>query len=326
MLHYSDIVAARRAIEPYLHRTPMIRSKTLSDLWGANIYLKLECWQKTGSFKPRGAFNKLLTLSEAERAAGVVGVSGGNHAQGLAFAAKVLGISSLICMPESTPQNYLSATRDYGAEIRLFPDIHTAFKAAELIQAEGRVYVHPFDDPSVAAGQGTLGLEIAEEVPKLSRLFVSIGGGALIGGIATALKESPKAPGDALPRIIGVETEGADVMARTIAAGRLVTLPAITSIARTLGSPSASPLTFDLASRLVDDFLVVSDAEALDQLFFLLERAKILVEPAAACCLAAAARQAHQFQPDENIVILLCGGNVSIDDLCAWHRNFHEPE
>ena len=322
MLQYSDIVAARLAIQPYVHRTPMIRSRTLSDLWGANIYLKLECWQKTGSFKPRGAFNKLLNLSDPERAAGVVGVSGGNHAQGLAYAAQVLGISSLICMPESTPENYLSATRGYGAEIRLFPDIHTAFEAAEQIQAEGRVYVHPFDDLKVAAGQGTLGLEIAEEVPKLSRLFVSIGGGALIGGIAIALKESPKLHGDALPRIIGVETEGADVMARTIAAGELVTLPAITSIARTLGSPSASPMTFDLARRLVDDFVVVSDAEAVEQLFFLLERAKILVEPAAACCLAAAAQHANQFQPDENIVILLCGGNVSFNDLCIWHRSF----
>jgi threonine dehydratase len=324
MLQYSDILAAQLAIQPFIHRTPMIRSRTLSDLWGANIFLKLECWQKTGSFKPRGAFNKLLNLSESERTGGVVGVSGGNHAQGLAYASQVLGISSLICMPESTPQNYLSATRDYGAEIRLFPDIHKAFEAAEQLQAEGRVYVHPFDDLLVTAGQGTLGLEIAEEVPNISRCFVSIGGGGLIGGIATALKEAPKDHCDLKPQIIGVETEGADVMARTIAAGRLVTIPKITSIARTLGSPSASQMTFDLARRLVDDVVVVSDAEAVDQLFFLLERAKILVEPAAACCLAAAARQSSQFRPDENIVVLLCGGNVSAADLCTWHRQFNQ--
>jgi threonine dehydratase len=319
MLQLSLIQAAQPAIRPYLHRTPMVRSQSLSDRWGANIYLKLECLQKTGSFKPRGAFFKLLNLSPEERARGVVGVSGGNHAQGLAYAAKVLGVSSIICMPESTPQNYLSATRNYGAEIRLFPSIHAAFDAAIQMQAEGRVYVHPFDDPLVAAGQGTVGLEILEDLPNLSRCYVSIGGGGLIGGIATVLKESQTKVNC---RVIGVETEGADVMAKTIAADRLITLPAITSIARTLGSPSASPMTFALVKRLVDELVVVSDAEAVHELFYLLERAKILVEPAAACCLAAAARQASTFQPGENIVILLCGGNVSAADLCAWYKQF----
>jgi threonine dehydratase len=319
MLPLSLIQAAQPAIKPYLQRTPMVRSQSLSDRWGANIYLKLECLQKTGSFKPRGAFFKLLNLSPEERARGVVGVSGGNHAQGLAYAAKVLGVSSIICMPESTPQNYLSATRNYGAEIRLFPSIHAAFDAAIQMQAEGRVYVHPFDDPLVAAGQGTVGLEILEDLPNLSRCYVSIGGGGLIGGIATVLKESQTKVNC---RVIGVETEGADVMAKTIAADRLITLPAITSIARTLGSPSASPMTFALVKRLVDELVVVSDAEAVHELFYLLERAKILVEPAAACCLAAAARQASTFQPGENIVILLCGGNVSAADLCAWYKQF----
>ena len=325
MLAYSDIQAARQRIAPYLHRTPLWRSHTLSARWGANVYLKLECLQKTGSFKPRGAFNKILSLSEAERARGVVGVSGGNHAQGVAFAARTLGISAVICMPEATPTNYLEATRGYGAEVRLFPDIHAAFAAGQTMQAEGRVYVHPFDDPLVAAGQGTVGLEMVEELPHITRCYVSIGGGGLIGGIATALKSAPatEASTHAAPtRVIGVGTEGADAMARSIAAGRLIELPAITSIARTLGAPSVSPLTLELTQRLVDELLVVSDAECVRELIYLLERAKILIEPAAACCLAAAARQADQFQPEDNIVILLCGGNVSLADLCSWRTQF----
>jgi threonine dehydratase len=320
MLQLSQIKAAQQAIKDYVHRTPLIRSQTLSDRWGANIFLKLECLQKTGSFKPRGAFYKLLSLTPEERSRGVVGVSGGNHAQGLAYAAKILGVPSVICMPESTPENYLTATRNYGAEIQLFPTIHAAFDAAKLIQAEGRVYVHPFDDPLVAAGQGTVGLEILEDLPNLSRCYVSIGGGGLIGGIATVLKES--LPVGSSCKVIGVETEGADVMAKSIAANDLIIMPAITSIARTLGSPQASPMTFDLVKRLVDELLVVSDAEAVHELFYLLERAKILVEPAAACCLAAAARQSSSFSIDENIVILLCGGNVSAADLVSWHHQF----
>jgi threonine dehydratase len=320
MLQLSQIKAAQQAIKDYVHRTPLIRSQTLSDRWGANIFLKLECLQKTGSFKPRGAFYKLLSLTPEERSRGVVGVSGGNHAQGLAYAAKILGVPSVICMPESTPENYLTATRNYGAEIQLFPTIHAAFDAAKLIQAEGRVYVHPFDDPLVAAGQGTVGLEILEDLPNLSRCYVSIGGGGLIGGIATVLKES--LPVVSSCKVIGVETEGADVMAKSIAANDLIIMPAITSIARTLGSPQASPMTFDLVKRLVDELLVVSDAEAVHELFYLLERAKILVEPAAACCLAAAARQSSSFSIDENIVILLCGGNVSAADLVSWHHQF----
>lgn len=320
MLQISHIQAAQQAIKSYVARTPLIHSQTLTDRWGANIYLKLECLQKTGSFKPRGAFFKLLSLSAEERARGVVGVSGGNHAQGLAYAARKLGISPVICMPENTPANYLSATRDYGAEIRLFPSIHAAFDAAEQLQAQGRVYVHPFDDPLVAAGQGTVGLEILEDLPNVSRCYVSIGGGGLIGGIATVLKSSLS--GESSCRIIGVETEGADVMAQTIAADELVTLPAITSIARTLGSPQASPMTFDLVKRLVDQLLVVSDAQAVHELFYILERAKILVEPAAACCLAAAAQQSSTFQPHENVVIVLCGGNVSATDLVSWHEQF----
>lgn len=319
MLELSQIQAAQKAIAAHVHRTPLILSHTLSQRWGGNIYLKLECLQKTGSFKPRGAFNKLLNLTAEERGRGVVGVSGGNHAQGLAYAATKLGISSVICMPETTPANYLKATEGYGASIRLYPTIHDAFDAAAALEQAGRVYVHPFDDPLVAAGQGTVGLEIIEDLPDVTRCFVSIGGGALIGGIATAIKcLRPNC------RIIGVETEGADVMYRSIAANELVTLPAITSIARTLGAPRVTEFSLNLTKRLVDKLLVVSDQHAVKELFFALERTKLLIEPASSCCLAAAELESASFSKDENIVVLLCGGNVAVEDLCQWRQQFDQ--
>ena len=312
-LSIDQIREAQERIRPYVRRTPLIHSTTLSRELGASVYLKLECLQKTGSFKPRGAFNKLLTLTPQQRQQGVVGVSGGNHAQGLAYAARQLGIQATLCMPASTPQNYLDATRDYGARIVLADDIRAAFAMAQQYQAEGLVLVHPFDDPSVAAGQGTIGLEIIEDLPNVSRVYISIGGGGLIAGVATALRHAHPSV-----HIVGVETRGADVMARSVAAGSLVEMPAITSIAKTLGSPKASAFTLDHVQALVDELLVVEDAEAIDAMRFLLERTKTLVEPAASCCLAAARRQQDALAPEDAVVILLCGGNVAIADLVGW--------
>lgn len=308
-----QIREAGQAIGGYLHRTPLVRSETLSRELGANVYLKLECLQKTGSFKPRGAFYKLLSLTPEQRAVGVVGVSGGNHAQGLAYAARQLGIQATICMAATTPTNYLDATRGYGAKIVLADDIRAAFAAAEQLQSQGLVLVHPFDDPEIAAGQGTVALEILKDLPEVSQVYISIGGGGLIAGMATALREArPEV------RVVGVETIGTDVMARSVAAGELVEMPASTSIAGTLASPKASAFTLEHVQRLVDDLVVVSDEETVDALCFILERAKVLCEPAAACCLAAARRQRERFQPDDHVVLVLCGGNVSVSDLCSW--------
>jgi threonine dehydratase len=317
MLSLDMICRAQNRLRGLVHRTPLIHSAALSDHLGVKVYLKLELLQKTGSFKPRGAFNKMLSLSEAERKCGVVAVSGGNHAQGVAFAAKRLGISAVIAMPAGTPRNYLDATRGYGAEIALVNDIHAAFAESRRLQAEGRVMVHPFDDPLVAAGQGTIGLEILEDVPNVTRVYVSIGGGGLIAGIATALKAiRPEV------RVIGVETHGADAMAQSLAAGRLVELPAITSIARTLGAPCVSDFTLRTVQERVDEVVVVNDASAVQALTFILERTKYLTEPAASCCLAAAARHREQFRADDQVVLLLCGGNLSVADLCAYQQRF----
>ncbi|MBI1831696.1 MAG: threonine/serine dehydratase [Planctomycetes bacterium] len=316
-LFLDDICRAQHRLRGLVHRTPLIHSATLSEHLGASTYLKLECLQETGSFKPRGAFNRILAMSPEERKRGVVAVSGGNHAQGVAYAARHLGIAATICMPAGTPRNYVDATRGYGAEVVLCPDIKGAFAEVARRQEMGRMLVHPFDDPLVAAGQGTVGLEILEDLPGATRIYVSIGGAGFIGGIATAIRTiKPDA------KIIGVETRGADAMAQALAAGRPVELPAITSIARTLGAPKVSDFTYRLVRELVEEVIVVEDAEAARALFFLLERTKYLTEPAAACCLAAAQRQRATFTAKDQIVIVLCGGNVSAEDLAHFHARF----
>jgi threonine dehydratase len=317
MLTLDMICQAQHRLRSRVHRTPLVFSAALSAHLGARVHLKVECLQKTGSFKPRGAFNKLLSLSAEQRQRGVVTVSGGNHAQGVAYAARQLGISATIAMPASTPRNYLDATRGYGAEVVLTPDIRAAFAEVDRLKAQGRVLVHPFDDPLVAAGQGTIGLEILEDLPSVRRVYVSIGGGGLITGVASALRAVNPAV-----RVIGVETHGADAMARSLAAGELVELPAITSVARTLGAPKVSEFTLRHVRALVEGVMVVDDAAAVRALFLLLERTKYLTEPAAACCLAAAEQQRDQFTPDEDVVLLLCGGNVSGDDLALFWQRF----
>jgi threonine dehydratase len=237
-------------------------------------------------------------------------VSGGNHAQAVAYAARVLGLRSVVLMPEFTPRNYVEATRGYGADILFAPDVRTAFDRVAEHEREGWAFIHPFDDLEVIAGQGTIGLEILEDAPQVTDIIVSIGGGGLIGGIAAAVKALKPAV-----RIWGVETEGADCMSKSLAAGKIVTMEAITSIARTLGAPAPSKRTLFMAQQMLESVTVVSDAEALAALRFLLERLKILTEPAASCTLAAADRLQEKFGPGSHVVLVLCGGNMPTEDL-----------
>ncbi len=309
-----DITAikeARERIKPYIKRTPLEHSETLSKYLGTNVWVKLELFQKTGSFKVRGAFNKLLSLSDEERKRGVVAISGGNHAQAVAYASSVLEVDAVILMPESTPQNYIDATKNYGAKIDLQPTIGAAFAKIKSYEDEGRIFIHPFDDPLVMAGQGTLGVEIMEDMPGVTDIIVSIGGGGFGGGVSTAVKAMKPTV-----RIFGVETMGADCMSQAIKAGHLVELAAITSIAKTLGAPSVSPRTLALAQEHLEEVLVVPDEEAVNELKFILERLKILTEPAASCTLAAALRLKDQFNRNNNLVLIFCGGNISLADLC----------
>src|SRR5687767_9054561 len=260
-MEITSIKDARERIAPHIKRTRLERSEMLSGHLGTNVYVKLELFQKTGSFKVRGAFNKLLSSSKDDLARGVVAVSGGNHAQAVAHASSVLGLDAVVLMPSSTPKNYVDATRGYGAKVELTSTIAEAFAAADEFRSQGRVFVHPFDDELVMAGQGTLGLEIVEDLPDVTDVVVSIGGGGLMGGVASVLKATKPDV-----RIWGVETVGADAMSQALAAGHPVTLPAITSIANTLGAPAVSQTTLAAAQNYLESVTVVSDDDALDAL------------------------------------------------------------
>jgi threonine dehydratase len=305
-----QIEAAAERIAPYVQRTPTVRDGVLSERFNSNFYLKLELLQNTGAFKVRGAFNKMLSLDQDESGRGVVAVSAGNHAQAVAFACRELGRQALILMPEDTPENYLSQTKRYGADVRLFPTLADAFEAAKGYEHQGRVYIHPFDDPLVIAGQGTIGLEILEDVPDVTDVVVSIGGGGLAAGVASAIKAIRS---DA--NIWGVETRGAHSMSAALDAGRVVELPHVGSIARTLCAPAVGHLPFEIAKRHLSSVTVVEDTETVDELFYLLDRTKVLAEPASACTLAAANRLREHFTPLSHVVLILCGGNVGLTDL-----------
>ena len=318
MLSLDKIQQAQQRIRKYVKRTPLVRSRTLSEMLGANIYLKLEIFQTTGAFKVRGAFNKILTELDRAKGAGVVAVSGGNHAQAVAYAGKVLGCKTVILTLKSTPRNYIDATRGYGADVIQFDDIPQAFCKAHECERQGMLFVHPFDDPLVMAGQGTLGLEILEDVPELTDLFVSIGGGGLMSGVAVAIRSQREV------RIRGVETEGADCMAQALDVGHPVEIRP-TSIAKTLGAPSVSETTLAMAKEHLTTITVVSDEEAMRALELILERAKVLTEPAASCTLAAAMRMKDFFRPNSHVGLILCGGNLATGDLCAYGAKFSRP-
>lgn len=309
-----EVRAAVPLVAPRVRRTPLVASRTLGERLGTRVSLKLEVFQKTGSFKPRGAFNQLLHLTPEQRSRGVVGVSGGNFAQGLAYAGRELEVPVLILMPEGTPPHYVAATRGYGAEVEIAPSIADAFSRAEGYREEGRVALHPFDDPWMMAGNGTLGLEVVEDAPDLTDLFVSIGGGGLMAGVAAAVKGL--LPG---ARVWGVETLGCHAMHLALSVGRPVEMKP-TSIAKTLAAPWVSAGTLAAAQAHLEDVVVVPDAAAVAALVLLLERAKVLTEPAASCTLAAA--EAVRGRLGEHVVLVLCGGNAVLSDVAAWRERF----
>lgn len=312
-MEINDIKQAQERIRPYIKRTPTEHSESLSKRLGTDVYVKYELFQKTGAFKARGAFNKLLSMTDAERANGVVAVSGGNHAIAVGYASSVLGVDAVILMAENTPQIYVEATRGCGATVELHPSIGAAFAKIKDYQAAGRVFLHPFDDPHIMAGAGTVGLEIIEDVPQATDIILSIGGGGLAGGVATAVKSIK--PG---VKLWGVETVGADAMSQAIAAGHPVELAAITSIAKTLGAPYVSDTTLALTRKYLESVTVVTDPEAVEALVFIAERLKVITEPAASCTLAAAEKLRANFTPESKVVLILCGGNTSISDICGY--------
>jgi threonine dehydratase len=306
MVTLDDVRSARQAIAGRVHRTPLVGSAALSARSGAPLYLKLENWQKTGSFKPRGVLNRIATLSRAERERGLVTASAGNHAQALAWAAAAEGLPCTVVMPETAPAAKIDATRGYGGTVVFEPSTLTVFQRAQaLVDEHGYTFIPPFDHPAIVAGQGTVGLEILEDLPDVGTIVVPIGGGGLIAGVALAIKsQHPNA------RIVGVEPEGAAAMWRSRREGKPVRLDKVDTIADGLSAPFAGEVPFAIVQQYVDDLVLVSDAEIRAAMILLLERCKLLVEPGGAAGVAALLSGAAKTQPGVPVVAVLSGGNV----------------
>ncbi|MFJ4819712.1 threonine/serine dehydratase [Streptomyces sp. NPDC088801] len=316
MIGISEIEAEAGRIAGHVVRTPTVDSPGLSELLGAPVTAKLELLQRTGSFKARGATAKLLSLGGAERAAGVVAVSGGNHGIALAVMAAALDVKATVVMPRSAPARAVEIAEAAGASVRLTDGMDGAFALATRLQQEGLTLVHPFDDPVVIAGQGTVGLEFAADAGELTDVLVSIGGGGLIAGVAAALRA--QRPG---VRVWGVETEGAQAMSEALTAGGPLPV-ALSSIVSTLSAPSVSQLTYDHVSALVTEVLVVPDREAVQGSLDLADHAKVWAEPAAGCLLPAARKILERVGDGARLGLVVCGGNVTTGDLFAWSRRF----
>lgn len=320
LLTIDDIRAAAEVLDGRVLRTPTLPSPGLSALLGVPTTVKLELLQRTGSFKTRGAFAKILSLSDTARAAGVVGVSGGNHGIALADAASELGVAATVVMPSSAPTRSVELARASGADVRLTADLPSAFALLNELVAAGATLVHPYDDRVVIAGQGTVGLEFAGDAPHVTDVLVSIGGGGFAAGVATAFHAL--VPG---VRVWGVEVEGADAMHRALAAGGPVEITP-TSIVSTLSAPHVSQLTYDHAVALLEDVLVVSDAEAVRGTVTLAETQKVWAEPAAGCLVPAARTVLGRVGPGARLGIVLCGGNATVADVVRWTSGFHSSK
>ncbi|APW97629.1 threonine ammonia-lyase [Halobiforma lacisalsi AJ5] len=312
MLELDDILEARERVRETSRHTPLEYSHTYSSMTGADVHLKLENFQRTGAFKIRGATNRIATLSEDQREAGVVTASAGNHAQGVALAATRQGVDAKIVMPEHAPISKVKATRNYGAEVVLEGSDYNeaAERAHEIEREEGRTYLHAFDDEDVMAGQGTIGLEILDDCPEVETVVVPIGGGGLISGIATAIKgKKPDA------RVIGVQAEGASSAAPSLEKGERVTLEGVDTIADGIATRSVGERTFPHIQERVDEVVTVSDPEIAMAIVHLLERSKTVVEGAGAVALAAVLFEKFDYDEGETIVPALCGGNIDLNTL-----------
>jgi threonine dehydratase len=307
-----DIRAAAVRIAPHLHHTPLLGSHSLSELTGYKLSFKCENLQKTGSFKPRGAVNRIATLDPEAADRGIITISAGNHAQGVAYAAARLGIKAIVVMPETAVASKVEAARSYGAECILHGDVHSAFeKLQEVQQDRGLTLVHPFDDPMLIAGQGTVGLELLEkDGAPFDAVVVGVGGGGLIAGVATAL--SSLAPET---RVFGVEPEGAATMTLALAAGSVVRLDDLNTIADGLAPPFVGELNLAVVEHLVESVVRVTDVEIRCAMVLLLERMKLLVEPAGAAALAALMNGKIPVERGTRVAVILSGGNVDVQRL-----------
>jgi threonine dehydratase len=304
----SGVERARERIREFIFLSPCLRSAALTRVIGQEIYLKMDNLQRTGAFKERGALNKLLTLTDEEKQRGVIAASAGNHAQAVAYHATQRGIRSQIVMPLMTPLVKVAATRGYGAEVVLHGANYdeACAEALRLAETEGTTFLHPFDDVEVIQGQGSIGLEILEQVPNIEAVVVPIGGGGLIGGVACAIKErNPQV------RVIGVQTERLPSMLRAAEAGEPVTVPAEATIADGIAVRRAAERTLRLVERYVDELVTVDEEEIASAILILLEREKTLAEGAGAAALAAVLQRKSSLTT-ERTAVLVCGGNIDV--------------
>ena len=297
---------ARCVLSPVINLTPIIPAKGfVSD---CRFYLKADCLQKTGAFKLRGAYYKLSTLTDEEKARGVIACSAGNHAQGVAFAARDMGIPATICIPAGAPLSKIEATRSYGANVVLVPGVYddAHAEAVRLRDEQGLTFIHPFDDERVMAGQGTIGLEITEQLPDVDAVLVPSGGGGLIAGVASALRQLKPAC-----RIIGVQAAGAASMADSLRAGHILTLPEVHTVADGIQVKTPGEKTFAICREAVDEVVTVGEAEIASAILTVLERQKLMVEGAGAVGVAAAMYGELDLR-GKTVCALLSGGNLDV--------------
>jgi threonine dehydratase len=314
LIPLSRIRDAATRIAGKVYRTPLLSAAGLGARVGVSLHLKCESLQKTGSFKPRGALNKVLSLSPEERARGLVTVSAGNHAQALAWAARIAGAACTVVMPSGAPASKIEATRGYGAEIVLHEDRATLFdKLAEVRDARGLSFVHPFDDPEIIAGAGTTGLEILEDLPDADVIVVPVGGGGILSGIASAVRQIR--PGALL---IGVELEEGPGMAPALAAGMPVTVTRPWStIADGMTPPFVGALPLEIVKEAVDDVVGVSESAIVEAMKLLMTRAKLYVEGAGAAATAALLDGKVRVPAGAKVVALISGGNVDLSRIVS---------
>ncbi len=307
-LKLQEIELAAQRLKPVLHHTELDMSSTFSAMTGGQIYLKCENRQKTGSFKIRGASNKIAALVERGEVKSVVASSAGNHAQGVAFAAKNFGIPATIAMPATAPIAKVQATQGYGANVVLSGDCYddAYAKACEICEAEGATFLHPYNDLEVIAGQGTLGLEILSDLPTVDVVIVPAGGGGLLAGVAACIKQiNPRI------RIVGVQAEGANAIAQSFREKRYISTDTVSTIADGIAVKAPGDITVELINRYVDDVVTVSDMEISDAILMLMERCKQIVEPSGATPVAAVLNGKVDVK-GKKAVCLLSGGNIDV--------------
>jgi threonine dehydratase len=309
MISYEEILRAKKVISPHIIRTPLVYSPTFSEMTGANIYLKLETLQKAGSFKIRGAAYRILSHRDEIGAAGVIAASAGNHAQGVAVAASMAGVPATIVMPVHASMTKQVAAKSYGASIVLRgDDLQESIEAAASIAQEtGAVFIHPYDDPDIIRGQGTVGIEIVEDLPQVDLVIVPVGGGGLISGIATALSSH-----DRKVTIIGVQAEACPAVYSSFHEGTETFSKPGKSVADGILVPRAGTLTLPVMKSLVSDIVLVSEQEIIDAMLLLLERKKIVAEGAGSAPLAAAIANRVAIPHGANVVLVISGGNIDI--------------